>query len=196
MVRGKMKLYKRMFTESYNFVSHETLKDMRYFGLSKNSIHGGYVTLYHGGKKLPVRLRKGEILFMTPNIEEAQDYANMVKGKVFTLKVNPEDVNWNQGSREVEFSKGGVIKNNIIIPNKEKETDYKLVLNKVKNIEEYHGYVVGDILSFNGFYFIIKEIYIDDINLIHFVILKKNKKQKDFTFQVFLKLGLPEYKNK
>ncbi len=41
------------------------LQDMKYFGLNKHDIdEDGYVTLYHGGKQLPKKLRKNEIFFM------------------------------------------------------------------------------------------------------------------------------------
>lgn len=54
--------------------------------------------------------------FMTPYYDEALDYAKMRGGKVFEIKVKPEDVNWNQGSYKVEFDKGGLIINGKIIP--------------------------------------------------------------------------------
>ena len=53
---------------------------------------------------------------MTPDYTLAEDYARIRKGEVFTLKVNPDDVNWNQGSQEVEFDKGGIIRDGVIIP--------------------------------------------------------------------------------
>lgn len=100
-------------------ISKETLQDMQAFGLGKNDIdQNGYVTLYHGGRKLPKILNKDEIFFMTPHYEEAKDYANMRNGQVFFIKVKPDDVNWNQGSYEVEFDKGGKIVNGTIFPNK------------------------------------------------------------------------------
>lgn len=91
-------------------VSKQTLKEMEQFGVDKGDIdEDGYVTLYHGGVKLPKVLNKDEIFFMTPDYELAKDYARMRGGKVFTLKVKPDDVNWNQGSYEVEYDKGGHI---------------------------------------------------------------------------------------
>ena len=103
--------------KTFEKVSTQTLKDMRYFHVSKNDIdEDGYVTLYHGGKVLPEILRADEIFFMTPDYTLAEDYARIRKGEVFTLKVNPDDVNWNQGSQEVEFDKGGIIRDGVIIP--------------------------------------------------------------------------------
>jgi hypothetical protein len=97
-------------------VSRETLRDMRAFGLSTGDIdRDGLVTLYHGGKTLPKRLIKGEIFFMTASESEAEDYARMRKGKVFTIRVNPEDVDWNQGSYEVEFQDGGQIVDGVLV---------------------------------------------------------------------------------
>lgn len=71
----------------------------------------GYTTLYHGGVALPEDgiLRPGDIFFMTPDIELAQNYADIRGGEVFTIKVKPEDVNWNTGTGEVELEKGGSI---------------------------------------------------------------------------------------
>ena len=103
--------------KTFEKVSTQTLKDMRYFHVSKNDIdEDGYVTLYHGGKVLPEILRADKIFFMTPDYTLAEDYARIRKGEVFTLKVNPDDVNWNQGSQEVEFDKGGIIRDGVIIP--------------------------------------------------------------------------------
>lgn len=100
------------------------LRDMKSFGLGKQDIDSdGYVTLYHGGRSLPKKLNKGEIFFMTPYYDEAKDYANMRKGRVFKIKVKPEDVNWNQGSYEVEYDKGGNIVNGFLVP---------LIKNKVR----------------------------------------------------------------
>jgi len=108
----------------FETVDNSTLQDMKYFGLSKSDIdEDGYVTLYHGGKNLPDKLNKDEIFFMTPDIELAKDYAKMRKGEVFTIKVKPEYVNWNQGSQEVELDGGGIIRNGIIIP-EHKEQEY------------------------------------------------------------------------
>lgn len=45
-------------------LSNDILKDMKAFGLNKNYIDGdGYVTLYHGGKQLPEKLKEDEIFF-------------------------------------------------------------------------------------------------------------------------------------
>lgn len=117
-------------------VSRQTLKDMRYFRVGKNDIDSdGYVTLYHGGKKLPSKLNKDEIFFMTPSYDLAQNYADIRKGEVFTLKVNPEDVNWNQGSMEVEFDKGGHIYNGVIRPLKSHQ-----IKDKEQIRSSYSGY--------------------------------------------------------
>jgi hypothetical protein len=132
------------------------LKDMKSFGLSKNDIDdNGYITLYHGGKSLPKKLNKDEIFFMTPYYDEAKDYANMRKGEVFTLKVNPKDVNWNQGSYEVEYTKGGEIINGTIYPPKSKikfGTNKKYDFNDpwgkedFRSIKKYENVKIGDIL--------------------------------------------------
>jgi hypothetical protein len=96
------------------------LQDMMAFGLNKDDIDSdGYVTLYHGGKELPKRLKEDEIFFMISDEETAKDYAKIRNGKVFTIKVRPEDVSWNHGSYEVEFDKGGIIRNGKIIPKTE-----------------------------------------------------------------------------
>jgi hypothetical protein len=120
-------------------VSIETLRDMKAFGLSKSNIDSdGYVALYHAGKELPERLNADEIFFMTSSYDEALDYAKMRKGEVFEIKVRPKDVNWNQGSYEVEFDKGGLIRNGKIIP---KITEKKYSLNKYIDIKNsYFGY--------------------------------------------------------
>ena len=125
---------------------------MRAFGLSKYDIdEDGYVTLFHGGVNLPKKLRKDEIFFMTPSEEEAKDYANMRGGKVFTIKVKPEDVNWNQGSYEVEFDKGGVIKNGIMYPYEKKKKDKinkkeEWIDSERKVVTNYKNVSVGDIM--------------------------------------------------
>lgn len=115
-------------------VSKDTLKNMKAFGLGKNDIDGeGYVTLYHGGKELPDSLKEDEIFYMTSFYDEALDYAKMRRGEVFEIKVNPEDVNWNQGSYEIEFDKGGLIRNGKIIPKfKDKSFEIKSY-NEIKN---------------------------------------------------------------
>lgn len=105
----------KLFCESIN---NDLLDDMRVFGLSTDDIdEKGYVTLYHGGVKLPKIINDDQIFFVTPDIELAKDYARIRKGKVFTLKVKADDVRWNTGTNEVEFDKGGKIINGIIIPN-------------------------------------------------------------------------------
>ena len=118
---------------------NDTLRDMKAFGLNKGDIdNDGYVTLYHGGKELPDTLREDEIFFMTSSYDEALDYAKMRNGEVFEIKVRPEDVNWNQGSYEVEFDKGGIIRNGKIIP-KIKEKNFSVNLfSDMKN--SYSGY--------------------------------------------------------
>ncbi|MBN2776738.1 MAG: hypothetical protein JXR36_03805 [Bacteroidales bacterium] len=120
-------------------VSNDTLRDMKAFGLTRNDIdNDGYVTLYHGGKELPERLKEDEIFFTTSSYDEALDYAKMRKGDVFEIKVRPEDVNWNQGSYEVEFDKGGLIRDGKIIP-QIKDKNFKAnPFNEIKN--SYNGY--------------------------------------------------------
>lgn len=74
--------------------SYDYLRAMYSFGVTKEDIdENGYITLYHGGKHLPEKLKKGEIFFMTPNEETAKEYAEMRNGSVFILKIKPEDVN-------------------------------------------------------------------------------------------------------
>jgi len=115
-------------------VSMNVLRDMKAFGLSKYDIDkDGYVKLYHGGKELPERLKENDIFFMTPSYDEALDYANMRSGEVFEIKVKPEDVNWNQGSYEVEFDKGGIIRGGRIIP---KVVDKKYLVNPFTAIKQ------------------------------------------------------------
>jgi hypothetical protein len=125
------------------------LDDMKYFGLSKSDIDStGHVTLYHGTISPTNVLKKNEIFFMTPSKQEAKEYANMrahetgKKGSVLTIKVNPLDVNWNQGSGEVEFSNGGKIENGYLIPSK------KQIRGRIKksNKTEYKKVKVGDVL--------------------------------------------------
>jgi len=142
-------------TEKSGGIPRSILKDMQAFGLSENDIDkDGFVTLFHGGKKLPTKLNKDEIFFMTPDEHEAKDYADMRNGEVFTLRVKPVDVNWNQGSYEVEFDKGGIIKNGTIIPENTKNTntntniaDYTDPWNTKKDyrgVSNYKGVKVGD----------------------------------------------------
>lgn len=71
----------------------------------------GYATLYHGGTSMPESgiLEPGRVFFMSPDKNVAQEYAEMRGGEVFTIKVKPEDVYWNEGTGEVEFSKGSSI---------------------------------------------------------------------------------------
>lgn len=139
-------------------ISQDILRDMKAFGLTSKSIdRNGYVTLYHGGKKLPTKLNKDEIFFMTASEDEAADYARMRGGKVFSIKVRPEDVNWNQGSYEVEFEAGGWIKDGVLI----KKTTQKrakvastkgavdfddpwLGSDDVRHLKAYKGLALGD----------------------------------------------------
>lgn len=121
---------------------------MDYFGLTKNDIdENGYVTLYHGTVNPPKTLKKGKIFFMTASEYVAKDYANMrsketgKKGIIMTLKVKPDDVAWNQGSGEVEFTKGGKIVNGKIIPNERKKSTH---VNK--KADTYKNIKAGDIL--------------------------------------------------
>ncbi len=89
-------------------VNDDTLIRMYDFGMDENDIDkNGYITLYHGGKSLPEIIRPNEILFLTSQKSIAKDYALMRKGKVFTILAKPEDLNWNTGSGEIEFDKGG-----------------------------------------------------------------------------------------
>ncbi len=131
----------------------ETIKDMVDFGVDKTNIdEDGYVTLYHGTVNPVYKLKRGEIFFMTPNKDEARDYANMrsketgKRGVVMTIRVKPVDVNWNKGSYEVEFTKGGIIENGILKPYTRKK---RAIINK-KNKTEYKGVKVGDILPKTG----------------------------------------------
>jgi hypothetical protein len=137
---------------------------MKAFGLTKYDIdEDGYITLYHGGKKLPEILNKDDIFFMTPVYDLALNYANIRKGEVFTLKVKPEDVHFNQGSYEVEFDKGGIIKNGVIYPTEEKKEkvkrtkkgqfniDDEWISNKdYRLIKEYKNVKVGDVMPKSG----------------------------------------------
>ena len=159
--RSKIRL---LIRESIDALFEGYLRDMMAFGLTKSDIdENGYVTLFHGGKILPNRLKKGEIFFMTPSEDEATDYARMRNGQVFEIKVKPEDVHWNQGSYEVEFEDGGIIKNGYLIPNKKKEPSkvnrevfrYNFE-DKFDNdsewryIKEYKGVKLGDVLPRSG----------------------------------------------
>lgn len=123
------------------------IKDMKAFGLSSSDIDSdGYVTLYHGGVKLPSTLKKNEIFFMTASDREAEEYAQMRKGRIFKLKVKPEDVNWNQGSYEIEYTKGGKIINGTIIP-----PEAKVTFKRVGTESEYKGVKVGDVMPKSKF---------------------------------------------
>lgn len=96
-------------------LSEHTAERMAAFGMGAEDLdRDGMVTLYHGGRDLPSRLRPDEIFFMTPSLEVAEDYARMRKGQVFTLRVDPEVVSWNSGSLEVEFDRGGLIRDGVI----------------------------------------------------------------------------------
>lgn len=124
-------------------ISKETLDDMKAFDLSRQNINSdGLITLFHGGKELPDRLNEGEILFLTHVLAEAKDYARMREGEVFTLKVNPEYLRFNQGSYEIEYTLGGIIRNGEIIPAKIPQKEHH-ALNK--NIL-YKDYGIGDVL--------------------------------------------------
>lgn len=121
-------------------VSNELIRDMKAFGLSRGNIDSeGYVTLYHGGVELPERLKEDEIFFMSSSYDGALDYAKMRKGEVFEIKVKPEDVNWNQGSYEVEFDKGGLIRDGKIISKIKEKTFSVNPFNEIKN--SYSGYM-------------------------------------------------------
>lgn len=133
----------------------EILAKMQDFGLDSSDIDSdGYVTLFHGGKKLPTTINSDQIFFLTPNQSEAEDYAKMRSGKVFKLKVKPSDVTWNVGSREVEFDQGGKIRNGVIIPNTQKptisntdaktDTDPWVGSKKIRTINRYKNLSVGD----------------------------------------------------
>ena len=102
-------------TKLNEYLNSQILKKLNEFGIDDID-ENGYVTLYHGDKKLPKILNKDQIFFLTSDYNVAVEYAKKHNGKVFTLKVKPEDVRWNTGSYEIEFDKGGIIKNGIIIP--------------------------------------------------------------------------------
>lgn len=124
-------------------ISKETLQDMDGFGLCKNNIDSdGLITLYHGGKELPERLNKDEILFLTHIKAEAKDYARMREGEVFTLKVNPEYVRFNQGSYEIQYTLGGRIRNGEIIPEKIPRKEHEVLDDKAS----YKNFSIGDVL--------------------------------------------------
>lgn len=129
-------------------LSKETLEDMSNFGLSKSDLDdNGLLTLYHGGVELPERLNKDEIFFMTESKELAEDYARIRGGEVFELKVNPEYLNFNQGSYEIEYELGGIIRNGEIIPEKKPEKDHE-----VDNPDEsYRNFKIGEVLPKSGY---------------------------------------------
>ena len=106
----------------------EIYKTIEPFGVTIDK--EGYVTLYHGTIKPVSKLKKGEIFFMTADREVAEEYARMrenqaeikKRGVVIEIRVKPTDVYWNQGTYEIEYSKGGEIREGQIIPpgNKDK----------------------------------------------------------------------------
>ena len=135
----------------------DLLLKMNEFGMSGDDIDfNGYVTLYHGGKILPKIIKpesKGGIFFLTNSYDTAKDYADMRQGKVFEIKVKPQDVNWNTGSNEIEIQDGGKIVNGIFYPKnksedvflpKEKEYDYNITLPETTSNDAKKGdYVVA-----------------------------------------------------
>ena len=140
------------------------LDDMEDFGLSKFDIDSdGYVTLYHGGKILPDKLNKDEIFFMTPHEVEAQDYADMRHGEVYTIKVDPSLVNWNTGSYEVEYEGGGIIRDGIIIPSKEKKVWVKSGIDS----PSYKGVNIGDVMPKSNF--VVQDIVVHSENSAQFL---------------------------
>ena len=121
--------------ELFENVDSYLLKQMRSFGLSKSDIDSdGYIRVYHGGVTLPKRLNKNEIFFITQDYKLAEDYARIRKGEVFELRVKPEDVNFNQGSYEIEYNLGGIITNDgrIIPP----EPVYDYVIKSIEDIKK------------------------------------------------------------
>lgn len=138
----------------------ELFKLMKEFGVSKSDIDSnGYITVYHGGKTLPKTIKpesSGGIFFLTNNYDTAQDYADMRKGKVFEIKVKPEDVNWNTGSYEIEIQDGGKIQNGIFYPTIKKLPKTKKRTLKVGDIVKDWGEVLeifeyyGSIKASNG----------------------------------------------
>jgi len=157
-------------------MNRSILKNMEYFGLGKNDIDNeGFVTLYHGTVNVVSLLKKGEIFFMTSSGDEAKDYARMrqkqtgKKGVVMTIRVKPEDVYWNQGSQEVEFSKGGKIIDGTLYPTKTKP---RIRLSN-KNIS-YKGVKVGDILPKTGFK--VLQVVVHPNNSSQFLVLNGSKK--------------------
>lgn len=145
------------------------------FGLSLSDLDSnGYITLFHGGKKLPTTLNPNQIFFLTPNEDEATDYAKMRGGKVFTVKVKATDVNWNTGSREVEIDSGGTIKNGVFIPsssNLQKNDnlasfDDPWTGKKTRLIDSYKSFKVGQRLKKSKF--TIKNIYQNKNGLVQF----------------------------
>lgn len=145
--------------KTFNELNNHLLKEMESFGVYRNDIDkDGYITVYHGGKELPEKIRKDEIFFLTPWEDEAKDYAKMRGGRVFTLKVKPEHLNWNTGSYELEYTLGGSIVDGYITPPR-KEKRFKKITKKSFNIddewtngdnyrslEKYKGFKIGDIM--------------------------------------------------
>jgi hypothetical protein len=128
-------------------VSSDTLFRMKEFGLSRADIDSeGYITVYHGGVKLPRKLNKDEIFFLSNSREVAEDYAQMRHGQVFELRVRPDDVLFNTGSHEIEYDKGGSIVDGKIVPPEQKKR-----FRREGNLNEYRGFGVGDNLPKSGF---------------------------------------------
>ena len=128
-------------------VSSDTLFRMKEFGLSRADIDSeGYITVYHGGAKLPRKLNKDEIFFLSNSREVAEDYAKMRHGQVFELRVRPDDVLFNTGSNEIEYDKGGSIVDGKIVPPEQKKR-----FRRVGNLKEYRGFGIGDNLPKSGF---------------------------------------------
>ena len=161
-------------------ITKQILKDMEYFGLYKSDIDNeGYVTLYHGTVNLPNKIKKNEIFFLTSSKEVAQDYADMrslhsgKRGKVIELKVKPEDVHWNTGTQEVEFTKGGIIKDNKIISYK-KRSPSKIDKNSIT----YKNFKVGDLIKTDNNIFKVLQIYKLDNGKVQFLLYNKRDKKE------------------
>ena len=136
----------------------DLLLKMNEFGMSGDDIDfNGYVTLYHGGKILPKIIKpesKGGIFFLTNSYDTAKDYADMRQGKVFEIKVKPQDVNWNTGSNEIEIQDGGKIVNGVFSPTTKKQPvskkrklkvgDYVKDWGEVLEIFEYYGSLMAN----------------------------------------------------
>jgi hypothetical protein len=157
------------------FMESELSTKLADFGLNMSDLdENGYITLFHGGKKLPTTLNADQIFFLTPNEDEATDYAKMRGGKVFKVKVKATDVNWNTGSREVEIDSGGTIKNGVFIPNTTnlQKNDNLASFNdpwvgkKTRLIDSYKSFKVGQRLKKSKF--TIKNIYQNKNGLVQF----------------------------